>query len=239
MINLLKEYIPHSLPVIGENSIGTDRRLFAFATNPGLRQKVDGRKLLPFYGNTVVFLLDQTVKEKLEAYQQELYEKAGWMLAEPLHSQTFHMTLHDLHNGPQFTPDLAERMSEAEEKVKMIWSRWENEKPLHMKATWLFNMVNTSIVLGLEPADKISEQRLDAMHLAMEPVVKTGEKWTPHITVAYFRPDTYTVYDLKCLQKALHPVELNITLNMKDLVLQKFTDMNHYDTVQRLEPGCL
>lgn len=45
------------------------------------------------------------------------------------------------------------------------------------------------------------------------------------------KPQAYTAYDLKCLKEALHPVELKITLQMKDLVLQNFTDMNSYETI--------
>ena len=55
MINTLDDYICNSMPWWGD-----------FTTNPNLRKKVDEEgNLLPFLGNTVVFLLDDDTKEKL------------------------------------------------------------------------------------------------------------------------------------------------------------------------------
>ena len=54
---------------------------------------------------------------------------------------------------------------------------------------------------------------------------------TPHITMAYFRPETYSRYDLSCLKKALQPVELDVTLRFSDLHCQVFRDRNHYENI--------
>lgn len=99
-----------------------------------------------------------------------------------------------------------------------------------MKATWLFNMVNTSIVLGLAPADGDSWRRLEEMYLALESVVPLGYALTPHITMAYFKPGTYSQYDLDFLRKALCPIELDVPLGLDALFYQEFADMNHYRT---------
>lgn len=235
MINLLYDYIGKSLPECAEDGAGDSRtiegKLCAFTTNPNLRQKVKGRTLLPFYGNTAVFLLDEDTKNVLSRYQEELYDKAGWMLAEKLKPATFHMTLHDLENGPELSEALENRMKKAQEEAGPLLRKWQGHPPLKMEATWLFNMVNTSIVLGLAPADQDSGKRLDEMYLALNSVVPLKHALTPHITMAYYRPDTYTAYDLNCLKAALHPVNLQITLRMEDLVLQNFTDMNSYHTI--------
>ena len=62
MINTLDEYICSSMPQWGD-----------FTTNPNLRKKVDDAgNLLPFLGNTVVFLLDDEIKETLCQLQQSL-----------------------------------------------------------------------------------------------------------------------------------------------------------------------
>lgn len=232
MIELLKHYIGRSLPEPDETSPQfEEEKLRAFQTNPNLRQKVQGKTLLPFFGNTTVFLLEDDTRQQLSALQEELYQKAGWMLADKLKEETFHMTLHDLVNGPELTADLQRQMQEAEQKAKALLAGWRDQSPLQMEATWMFNMVNTSIVLGLAPVDDDSRKRLDAMYTALHEVVPLNHGLTPHITMAYYRPDTYTAYDLKCLKKALRPVKLNITLQMKDLVFQNFTDMNSYQTI--------
>ena len=221
MINTLDDYICHSLPLWG-----------AFTTNPNLRKKADeDGNLLPFVGNTVVFLLDEDTKEKLRQLQEELYHAAPDMLAQPLQMSTFHMTLHDLANGLPGQPGLQDYMRYTRERVSQILPSWKDAPPLRMETTWLFNMVNTSIVLGLKPADEESWRRLDEMYTTLEDVVHLGYALTPHITVGYFLPGTYTPEQVQRLSLALRNVDMEITLDMKNLVLQEFFDMNHYETV--------
>ena len=221
MINALDNHICCSMPQWGD-----------FTTNPNLRKKVDDEgKLLPFLGNTVVFLLDDDTKEKLRQLQEELYRAAPDMLAKPLQMSTFHMTLHDLANGAPGQPGLDDYMRYAQKKVYQILPGWKDTAPLRMKTTWLFNMVNTSIVLGLKPADEESWHRLDEMYTTLEDVVHLGYALTPHITVGYFLPGTYFQEQVQRLSAALRSVDLEITLDMKNLAYQEFSDMNHYETV--------
>ncbi|MBR2308965.1 MAG: hypothetical protein IKA47_00300 [Oscillospiraceae bacterium] len=221
MINTLDDYICNSMPQWGD-----------FTTNPNLRKKVDDAgNLLPYAGNTVVFLLDDDTKDKLRQLQDSLYQAAPDMLAKPLQMSTFHMTLHDLANGTPGQPELDDFMRYAQEKVSQILPDWKDTPPLRVKTTWLFNMVNTSIVLGLKPADGESWRRLDEMYTVLEDVVHLGYALTPHITMAYFLPGTYRPKQVQRLTAVLRNVELDITLDMKNLVLQNFTDMNHYETV--------
>lgn len=220
MLNLLEDYISRSLPEQGE-----------FQTNPNLLKKVDwDGNFLPFYGNTVVFLLDDGVKEDLRMLQEQLQDAAGWMLSQPLSPDTFHMTLHDLVNGTEKTPDLCQRMEGTEQKAKALQAQWANMPPLRMKTTWLFNMVNTSIVLGLAPVEEETALRLDTMYTALEAVVPLGYGLTPHITMAYFRPGSYSAAQLQVLRNVLCPIELELQLDLSKLVHQRFSDMNHYTT---------
>ena len=221
MINTLDDYICRSMPEGRE-----------FSTNPNLGKKVDHfGKILPYKGNTVVFLLDEEVKAQLALLQRELYGSAAHMLAEELRPDTFHMTLHDLVNGMPDQEGLARRMAEAEQRAKPIIEEWKGEPPLRMKATWLFNMVNTSIVLGLAPADEDSRNRLSDMYARLEDVVRLGYALTPHITMAYFRPGTYSAEQAERLSAALRKVELEAELSMDNLTLQSFTDMNNYYSI--------
>lgn len=218
MLNLLEDYIACSLPAEGD-----------FATREGLKMKVDGEgNFLPFFGNTVVFLLEEKVKEQLALLQDALYEKAGFLLSARLNRDTFHMTLHDLVNGPVWDETLQRRMITAEKEAKSLLEKWRDRETLHMRATWLFNMVNTSIVLGLAPRDEKSAALLNDMYGALENVVPLGYALTPHITMAYFKPGVYTRQQLDNLRTALQPVQLEVELSMDHLVYQTFDDMNHY-----------
>ena len=67
--------------------------------------------------------------------------------------------------------------------------------------------------------------------VAVMAVVNLGYAMTPHITMAYFLPGTYSSEQVQQLSAVLRNVDLDITLDMKNLVLQEFFDMNHYETV--------
>lgn len=217
MPNLLKDHIPNSLPVD------------TFVTNPNLPQKVDeDGHFLPFRGNTTVFLLEDGEKEQLAALQEELYAAVPEMLSARLETETFHMTLHDLVNGGAATE---ENMARAERETREILPRFSNGETIQMRGTWMFNMVNTSIVLGLEPVTEQGAKRLSAMYRSLESVVPLGYALTPHITLAYFRPGVYGPEQLAKLRQVLKPAPVSVTLDMGNLVLQNFEDMNHYITL--------
>lgn len=225
MLNILEKDIGKSLPE-------------GLKTSKGLTEKVDENgDFRPFRGNTTVFLLDGDTEQALKKLQNSLHEVAGYMLAKKLEPSTFHMTLHDLENPSNQaqgdTRTLDERMRQAEESVKPLLEQWKNQPPLKMKASHLFNMVNTSVVLVLEPADKESWRRLDEMYCTLEKVKPLGYALTPHITMAYYRPGVYSAFEAEPLRKLLTAVkqELDVALRPETLVFQNFTDMNHYETV--------
>lgn len=220
MLNTLDDYIRRGLPESG-----------SLRTNPNLGMKVDSNgRFLPFYGNTAVFLLPDEVKKQLAALRDGLYSTAPELFAEPLEEKTFHMTLHDLINGPDEAAITA-AASVAEAKARDIIAGFGKFEPIAMRATWTFNMVNTSIVLGLAPADDYGWRRLPELYSALEAVVPLGYALTPHITLGYFRPGEYGEAELSRLRSALGPVELNLELRPEALVLQRFTDMNSYFTL--------
>lgn len=221
MINTLDEYICCSIPA--------DK---PFTTNPNLLKKVDQNgSFLEFIGNTVVFLLDDNTKIQLSYLQEELYDAAGDLLSARLIPDTFHMTLHDLVNGSAEDCEISQRMKLIRPSIQDLLQDWKNDPPIRMKTTWMFNMVNTSIVLGLRPADVDSYNRLNEMYERLEEELRLGYAMTPHITLAYFKPGVYGCEVISKLAAALRPVAMDVLLRIDQLVLQNFTDMNHYYTV--------
>ena len=221
MINTLKDYISDSMPQTG-----------GFTTNANLLKKVDASgKLLPFYGNTVVFLLDDESKRALKAVQDKLYAVAPEMLAEPLPEESFHLTAHDLVNDAKNTPELRTKMAEAAAKTLPFVRDVLPKKPIQMKATWAFNMVGVSVVVGWEPADEESYAALDKLYTTLEKVVPLGYALCPHVTLAYFRPGVYEQEAVDRLRAALLPVDWTLTLKPENLVLQNFESMSDYKTV--------
>ena len=204
-----------------------------FEGNPSILQKVSKEnKFRNFYGDTIVFTLDDTVKAKLAEYVELLYQSAPECFCERLVPHTFHVTLHDLSNAPVLR-DVAEELFENElkviEKMREI-PKQENEK-IKMKSKYIFNMVNTSLVLGLYPADEGEYRRLMDLYFPFDAVKELSYPFTPHITLAYYSVDGFDLQSAGRLEDTVNMLnknEMEIELNVNHLCYQKFKSMNDY-----------
>lgn len=200
----------------------------------GARAKVapDG-VLLPFYGNTVIFDLEDSAKDALKALQNKLYERCGHFLSEPLTRESFHVTLHDLLSGTdegemrRKMPEVADHAKQAVEDVKRILDR-----SIPMQPVKLVSMVSTSVVLLLEPVYPVHRFLLDISYEKLQAVVPLSYGLTPHVTLAYYRPGTIVGDDLQTLADTLselsEQLDFQVALHYKNLDYREFHDMNHF-----------
>lgn len=213
---------------------------------PSLRVKVNEQgDLIPIHGNTVVFLLGEEERCAVEASRRKLMEScADLFTPEWLKQDTFHMTLHDLENGAP-GGEINARMDAARGRAQEILRKMDFE-PIRMRPTWAFSMVNTSVVLGLEPETEDDCLRLMALYEQFHEVVMPGYPFlTPHITLAYYRRGHFSEEQLRRLRDTLSEVNgcerrrregrpdfrAPFILKRENLVYQEFTDMNHYRTI--------
>lgn len=202
-------------------------------TNTNLLKKVDTNgKLLNYSGNTIVFYLPEDVKEKIYLIQQKLYDICGDILAEQLTKDSFHITLHDLLNGIP-----SENLQQEILKIQPLAIKILDNKTdiIRMKSNFLFNMVNTSMVLGFEPVDNDSHKTLMRYYQDFQNVVNLDYSLTPHVTIAYFKPQIINKNQVENLQividwvKAQKSIYFDLSGSM--LKYQTFTNMNNYKTV--------
>lgn len=204
-----------------------------FKGNPSILQKVGKNNVFRnFYGDTIVFALDDIVKGKLAEYVELLYQSAPECFCERLVPHTFHVTLHDLSNAPVLR-DVAEELFENELKViKKIGEIQKHEKEIiKMKSKYIFNMVDTSLVLGLYPADEGEYRRLMDLYSLFDTIKKLSYPFTPHITLAYYNVDGFDLQAARSLEDAVNMLnknEIEIELNVNHLYYQKFKSMNDY-----------
>ena len=155
------------------------------------------------------------------------------------------MTLHDLENGvPGEDVFLEERICSTGKKAKAILERAKqgNDITIEMKASRLFNMMNTSVVLGLEPCTEADCQKLMQLYHEFNEAKHLGYPLTPHITMAYYRPGVYDAGTAQLLQKLMDLVnsvlndetegeekaEIRFVFKISDLRHQYFNNMNFY-----------
>jgi len=210
-----------------------------FWTSDSVERKVypewepDQGKLKQFFGNTMVFQLNDDEISYVKDIQDRLKSDCKEFLAEPLVSSTFHMTLHDLVNSDNYF--------EIERQVKAtgfaaisILERLKRMEipPIYMESTCVFNMNSTSVVLGLKPADEESCRWLMLLFELFQSVVGLKNPLTPHITLAYYRPGKYKAEVLEPLRVIIDEVKqkekLRLKLDITRLVYQEFFSMNHY-----------
>ena len=207
-----------------------------FETNPNLTCKVEvGGGFRPFYGDTVIFDVEDEVKDRIERIKSQLYRACGDMLADPLEKDSFHMTLHDLLNegaGRAAEADMQRVRTMAVEILRRIRER--EKEPVEMRMTWVFNMVNTSVVIGFEPAEETDCRRIMSMYEELQQVVRLDYPLTPHITAAYYKPGRYGRGEIERLSGVFDKLSREpfvIRLRIENLVYQEFTSMNQYETV--------
>lgn len=189
----------------------------------------------PFYGDTIVFNLDDTVKDKLSQYLEKLYENAPECFCEKLIASTFHMTLHDLSNSPVL-PEVAVLLFENELKVVEL-SKSVKKQKIKMRCKYIFNMVNTSLVLGLYPVDEIEYEKLMELYYLFDEVRELSYPLTPHITLAYYNIDGFSTESARKLEAVvsdLNNESMEIELDTENLYYQKFISMNDYINIINL-----
>ena len=203
-----------------------------FRGNPSIALKVDeDNSFRPFYGDTVVFNLDDATKEKLEKIVDSINEVAPECFCERLVPNTFHMTLHDLSNSPVLE-DVATELFHNELKAVKIAEKIANQK-IKMRSKYIFNMVNTSLVMGLYPTDEEEYNKLMDLYYLFDDVKKLGYPLTPHITLSYYNVDGFSVESARKLENIVkelneNEMEIEIELDTKELFYQKFVSMNDY-----------
>lgn len=207
-----------------------------FRANPSLAQKVGpDNRFRPFFGDTVVFDLEEATKGEIAAIAETLHREAGECFCEKLATDTFHMTLHDLSNAPLLetvAPEIADHQQKVRSKAEKIGAQ-----TIKMKTKAIFNMVNTSLVLGLYPANEEEYQKLMAMYMLFDDVKKLPYPFTPHITLAYYNPKGFAAASAKKLERTvrkLNESDLEICLTTRRLFYQVFSSMNEFTNVLSL-----
>ena len=203
-----------------------------FSVSPSVALKVDrDNSFRRFYGDTVVFALDDSVKEHLARHVDRLYRAAPKCFCQRLVPQTFHVTLHDLSNSPNLC-DVAEEVFRNE--LEMLERRDELRRLLsariRVKGNYVFNMVGTSLVLGVYPASEADYERLMQLYSLVDGVKQLSYPLTPHVTLAYYNVDGFDAKSARALEKEVNRInaEKGIEFELGKLYYQKFVSMNDY-----------
>ncbi|PHP53153.1 hypothetical protein [Actinomyces ruminis] len=174
-----------------------------FGLPPELEEKAAPRTgaLRPFYGDTIAYFLDDQGCELVGAIMHDLHTRFGESLALPLPVEMAHVTLHDLHAGSDRAQVWPLVEAGAATAVELV-ARARAIGPIHTTCTAVFNLVNTSVVVGLRAVDEAEHRKLLLARALFDEIVPSGP-FTPHITGAYYRPAAPTPLVPGALRAAL------------------------------------
>ncbi|MBR3763551.1 MAG: hypothetical protein IKK57_03250 [Clostridia bacterium] len=205
-----------------------------FVTREPLREKVgpDGR-MLPFFGNTMIYDLPDAVKVMIGQMQLRLHHLCAPYLAEPLSPATLHLTLHDLLNGVDEAALRVDVFATGQQAQALLTAfRREIAPPVNLTSVAAFNMVNGSVALGFAPDTEADCAAIMTLHARCQDVVRLNYPLTPHVTLAYYKPGHYGPEMVAALREALAQINalppVRLALSANDLHYRRFSDMNHY-----------
>lgn len=211
-----------------------------FHPNLSVQNKVnEDNSFKTFYGDTVVFDLDDEIKRKVADIIDTLYTESAECFCEKIISNTIHMTLHDLSNSPSLS-DISQDMFNNEVNIINNSSSFQiKSKTIKMRTKFIFNMVNTSLVLGLYPINEEEYAKLMVLYDSIDKIKSLPYPFTPHITLAYYNRFGFSENSKRKLEtvvNSLNKESFLIELNTDNLYYQKFTNMNNYINIFKIIP---
>ncbi len=206
-----------------------------------LKIKVDGEGVLkPFYGDTVVISNEKGDILRLSKFKDELHNLVGDLCAFPLLSEHFHITLHDLSNGPRLE-DLEGRMESNSAKCREIFCKVaeylhknDDQAKIKLVSTYAYPSCNISAVLGFAPKTDKDYKVIMNFYNLFDDVVYLSYWLRMHLTLAYFRPFEFSRKQMLELVDALNNINksrIEIELDLWKTAYQRFDDMNDYKTI--------
>ena len=200
--------------------------------NQSLKNKVaeDG-SFKAFYGDTVVFGLQDYTKMQIKKIVDDLYSNCPSLFAERLTANTFHMTLHDLNSGIELSDISSDCFRSELACLEIAQSKAVSPDTINLKSNFVFNMVNTSLVMGLIPETEEDFEKLTSLYQKFDKVKMLPYPFTPHITLGYFSPSGHKKEEVNVLRKLVsgfNKTTIHFSIDTRDLWYQKFTGMNDY-----------
>lgn len=209
-----------------------------FSPDKSLAMKVNrGNRFSGFYGDTVLFELGNFEKALTADIVHALYAETPECFSERIWADTFHVTLHDLSSSS--IPDKAVNEAYLNRRVlnEILLRTNIQHQTIEMQSRAIFNMVNTSLVMGLYPVSEKEYEKLMSLYNIIDEVKQLTYPLTPHITLAYYSINGFTENSVKRLEsviKELNKSSFSITLDTHRLFYKHFNSMNDYMTIMRI-----
>ena len=210
----------------------------SFKPSNSVLQKIDAENhFCKFYGDTIIFDLDLSTQEKINALIDVLYEKAPECFAERLPRESLHLTLHDLSSASSLD-EISEQMDKNMRVVEANQLAFVTSRSnIRMRTNNIINMVNTSVVLCAVPVDEFNYMPLMTYYTLADQTMPLPYPFTPHITLAYYNCHGFNQESAQKLTEAvnlLNNQSFEFRLKGSNLFYCRFRNMTNFVRYLRL-----
>lgn len=209
----------------------------------GVTRKVNTYgQYLKFCGDTIVWPCDEKSIKNCFELQKKVYSSCSDLLAEPLDPSFFHITIHDLNNefnvlNPN---DLEIKMEDAKLQAFDVFKNLNDylannpeDSFINLNSIGLSTSNMVSFVLKFIPASERDFNIMMNLYNLFDEIVYLDYFLRPHISLGYFLPSNVGKYGMKEISKLMEYSRMHtidVTVNIKEIVYQRFNDMNNYLT---------
>lgn len=186
-----------------------------------------------FYGDTVVFELDENIKERIDKLTEKLFEEVPECFSERLPKNTYHITLHDLYNSSDLDKVADKTFLSEIQLIKLLNEFPVESQKIKMRTNYIINMVNTSVVLAFIPCNETEFTKLSCLYELIQKIRKLDRPLTPHVTLGYYNINGFSENSVKKLKSTVQKlnngfIDFEIELSTEKLFYQKFISMKEY-----------
>lgn len=209
-----------------------------FTPESSLKSKVNEKNEFEnFYGDTVVFDLDEKTKNKIENIIEILYKEVPQCFCEKRVTDTLHMTLHDLTSSI----DKSKIEHEMENNLNNLKELLKNDpicdEKIKMRTNFITDFGHINLVLALCPINEEEYKKLMQIRNIIDRVKELEYKFTPHITLAYFNRNGFDIESVNKLTNKIRELNskwsFDVTLDTKQIFYQRFENMNSYQNLYK------
>jgi 2'-5' RNA ligase len=190
-----------------------------------------------FYGATTVIHLSDEAKSLCRNLQTQLFEHNPDMFV-ALDPDTFHLTIHALCNVYSVSPDIDEITTALDNQEPMVRAEFKQiaeaypNTSIQMKALGTSTNGKDVVSIKFVPASGDDFNVLMDLFQRIENIHPLGERFIPHVSLGYFKLKHYTADEINrlytCLVRLNEQSDFEIKLDVRQLVYQIHTNMNHF-----------
>ena len=209
-----------------------------FTPDLSIKSKVNEKNEFEnFYGDTVVFDLDEKTKNRIGNIIEIMYKEVPQCFCEKRVTDTLHMTLHDLTSSIEKGKIEHEMDNNLNKLKELLKNNPILDEKIKMRTNFITDFGHVNLVLALCPISEEEYKKIMQIRNVIDSVKELDYKFSPHITLAYFNRNGFDIESVNKLTNAVRKLnsecDFDVILDTKQIFYQRFKNMNCYENLYK------